>query len=249
MNRVGEIYTNNQGDRMIIEKYINYEDVLIRFMDYGNFVSVRYDNLVRGKVSNPYHRSVFGVGYLGEGKYKRTINGEISNIYSRWSKMIRRCYDENLHQKHPTYKDCSVYSQWHDFQNFAIWHEDNYYQIKGERMELDKDILVKGNKQYSPDTCIFVPHNINTLFVKANAIRGSYPIGVSWNKEKRKFESNYFNRGKRIKLGYFNSVDDAFNTYKEHKENLIKQIANDYKLNIPEKLYIAMMNYRVEITD
>ena len=66
--------------------------------------------------------------------------------------------------------DCSVYEGWHNFQNFAKWYEDNYYEIEEEQMHLDKDILVKGNKVYSPDTCVFVPETINGLFVKSNAI-------------------------------------------------------------------------------
>ena len=120
-------------------------------------------------------------------------------------------------------------------------------------MALDKDILVKGNKIYSPETCVFVPQNINTLFTKRNKVRGEYPIGVSFYKNTNKYlaQCNILINGKSQykKLGYYNNIEDAFNAYKESKEANIKQVADYYKDNIPNKLYEAMYNYEVEITD
>ena len=58
------------------------------------------------------------------------------------------------------------------------WIENNYYEIEGETMCLDKDILCKGNKIYSRDTCVFVPQRINSLFTKCDNARGDNPIGV-----------------------------------------------------------------------
>lgn len=246
---IKEIRYNNFGSKMIIENYNSYDDITVKFIDYGNLVHSRYDNFIRGKVKNPYDRSVKGVGYLGEGKYKVTENGKMTKTYQKWVAMIRRCYDEEFQGNLKSYKGCTVCDEWHNYQNFAAWYDENYYEIKNEKMSLDKDILIKGNKLYSPDTCIIVPQCINTLFVKSNTIRGNFPIGVSWNKEKKKYESNYFNRNKRIKLGYFNTIEEAFAIYKENKEGLIIHIANEYKEQIPHKLYNAMINYKVDITD
>ena len=86
--------------------------------------------------------------------------------------MLRRCYDEKLHKKYPTYIDCKVCEEWLNFQNFAKWYYNNYYEIENEKICLDKDILHKGNKIYSPDNCVFVPNNINVLFVKSDKSRG-----------------------------------------------------------------------------
>jgi hypothetical protein len=117
-------------------------------------------------------------------------------------------------------------------------------------MCLDKDILIKGNKVYSPETCIFIPSEINTLFVKNDVNRGEFPIGVTFNKENNNYLS-HCNNGHRkiIHLGTFNNIEDAFKVYKEYKEKIIKQIAEEYKSKIPEKIYNAMINYDVEITD
>ena len=167
--------------------------------------------------------------------------------------MLKRCYSGEYQKKEPTYKDCTVCKEWLNYSNFKKWYDDNYYEIDGEQMALDKDILVKGNKIYSPETCVFVPQNINNLFIKSNKIRGKYPIGVTFNKNKNKYQaycSMLINgKSQQKTLGYYNNIEEAFNAYKQFKEADIKQMADYYKENIPDKLYEAMYNYKVEITD
>lgn len=247
---VGEIRKNNFGNQMEIINFKNSKNIDILFLDDGYIChNKEYKDFLKGKIKSPYEKRTFGVGYLGEGKYKTRENDKKTKIYVTWKGILERCYNNNKQQVRPTYKDCSVCEEWHNFQNFAKWFEENYYEIAGERMALDKDILVKGNKIYSPETCVFVPRNINSLFTKSDAIRGNFPIGVSemypWG------YASYCNNGfkKHIHLGIFNTPEQAFNTYKQYKEKLIKEIADIYKDKIPQKLYDAMYKYEVEITD
>ena len=164
--------------------------------------------------------------------------------------MLRRCYNERELNKQPTYRGCSVCDEWHNFQNFAQWYTDNYYEIDGECMELDKDILHKGNKIYSPDNCVFVPQCINKLFIKCDKKRGLYPIGINYDKKYNKYNVSCNNGiGTRIGLGTYNTIEEGFKVYKNYKENYIKQIADEYKNKIPNRLYNAMYKYEVEITD
>ena len=121
-------------------------------------------------------------------------------------------------------------------------------------MQLDKDILKKGNKVYSPETCIFVPRRINSLFIKSDKARGRYPIGVTLRKDNGKYRSQcdvqYEEEPrKQIQLGQFDTPEEAFYAYKQFKENYIKEVADIYKPYIPEKLYEAMYRYEVEIDD
>lgn len=81
-------------------------------------------------------------------------------FYDKWITMLRRCYASEWHKKYPTYIGCSVCPEWRYFSKFRLWMELQNW--KG--MELDKDILVKGNRVYGPDTCCFIPSTINTLF-------------------------------------------------------------------------------------
>ena len=159
----------------------------------------------------------------------------------------------NIKLKKPTYKNVTVDKDFYCFQDYGAWREDNYYEVKDERMCLDKDILIKGNNIYSPDTCIFVPERINTLFIKSDAIRGDCPIGVTYRKDTNKYVAQCSIKtkegSKNKRLGSYNTPEEAFKAYKEFKEEYIKQVADEYKYYIPKELYEAMYRWEVEITD
>ena len=168
--------------------------------------------------------------------------------------MLRRCYNKKHHEKYSTYIDCEASKEFHNFQNFGEWDGDNFYQIEGEIMNLDKDILVKGNKIYSPDTCIYVPQRINKLFVKCNKSRGKYPIGTYLYRNGKYVAQCYLINPKtgksKIKhLGIYSTQEKAFEIYKYYKECNIKEVADYYKEQISDKLYNALYDYEVEIND
>ena len=254
INRTGEKGVNNFGSEMVIVEYRKWDDVDIYFPKYNwTFKHARYAKFKNGNIMCPYESRYYGVGYLGEGKYKVRENGKIHNYYKIWYNMLMRCYDPKFHKKESTYKDCEVEEHLLNFQHMGCWIEDNYYEVPGERMCLDKDILCKGNKMYSRDKCIFVPERINLLFTKSNKVRGDCPIGVRLTKS-----GNYQARcnngyGKSIHLGTYSTKEKAFKAYKEYKEKVIKEVIDSYEGRIPEpfysKLKVAMYNYKVEIDD
>ena len=262
INRIGEEnYTKKElgNYKMKIVEYNNAGDIWIEFQDkYKIKIHTTYKHFKDGGVKNPYHPDVYDIGYLGQGEYKAYIRSGVPTLaYSVWQHMLQRCYDSYWMNKHLTYIDCSVCKEWHNFQNFAKWFYENYYEVREERMHLDKDILYKDSKIYSSKTCIFVPQRINVLFTKSEKIRGKYPIGVSYHKNKDMLvaQCSIFNekigKKKPKHLGYFslNKPFQAFYCYKQFKENYIKQIADEYKDLIPKKLYDAMYRYEVEIND
>lgn len=164
--------------------------------------------------------------------------------------MIRRCYSKKDQLRNPTYSICTVCKEWQCYENFKKWFDENYYEIPNEKMCLDKDVLMKNNKKYSPQNCAFVPAEINGLFTKRQNDRGDYPIGVTYHKDKDTYEARCsIGNGKRKHLGYFNNPKEAFYKYKEFKEIYIKQVADKYKSWLPQKVYNAMYLYEVEITD
>ena len=255
VNRMGETNMSNQGYEMKIIEYNNAHDIIVEFQDeYKAKIHTQYSNFKNGEVKNPFYPSIYGIGYIGIGKYKIKENGKITKAYKCWNSMFQRCYEPYTINKYPTYIDCYVCELWHCFQNFAKWYEENMYECNDEYMELDKDILCKGNKIYSPETCIIVPHRINSLFTKSNTRRGEFPIGVCWHKTSNKFMTscsflNENGKKKKKNLGIYNTVEEAFLTYKNFKEKYIKEIADEYKDLIPQKLYEAMYKYEIEIND
>ena len=254
-DRVGEVSYTKYGTKATIIQYFGRNNIKIKFNDdFGYVCNTTYKRFKDGNIKNPYDRTVYGIGYIGVGKYKTQINGENTKAYNCWFNMFTRCYDnENRTKSHMRYIGCKVCEEWHNFQTFAKWFEENYYEIESENIQIDKDILFKGNKLYSPKTCCFVPESINKLFTKSNSSRGKYPIGVSQDKERDCFVAVCTNKyGKDIKerlYKRFKTFKEAFECYKSFKEKCCLQMAEYYKTIIASNVYDALVNYKVEITD
>ena len=248
-DRTGEETYNNFGSKMIITNYRNYKDIDVYFPEYNwTLKHARYGDFKKGNIKCPYEPRVFGIGCIGEGKYKASENGKNTKYYDYWNSMLRRCYGRKQNRD-GAYEGCVVKSNWHNFQNFAEWLDNHYYEVPNQKMCLDKDILHKGNKIYSDETCCFVPEKINTLFTKCDKSRGDCPIGVNYHKRYKIYEARCKNGEGSDYLGRFDNIYEAFYAYKVHKEKIIKQVADEYKEYIPQKLYHALYNYQVEITD
>lgn len=193
-----------------------------------------------------FKKSVHGVGFIGFGVHKTTIKNKATKSYITWKNMMYRCYGGKRLKMFPSYLNCFVCEEWHNFQNFAEWYSENYI----EGFHMDKDLLFKNNNVYSPNTCVFIPQEINKLFTKTDSKRGDLPIGVYFYKKESKFKAQLC-IGLKVRkfLGHFENCEDAFLEYKKHKEILIKQTAEKYKAVIENKAYLALLNYEVEITD
>ena len=226
-----------EGYRIRVIDFYKFDDVISEF-DNGYRVRGSMKEVIDGGICNPFHPTAFGVGYMGEGSY---TSKHIS--YTYWYSLIRRCYSVTELEKHPSYRSTVVCKEWHNFQNFGYWFEQNYI----EGWQLDKDILIRGSLIYSAENCCFVPQEINKLFTKRQNDRGDYPIGVS--KKGDKFLSQVSINGKRIHIGSFNTPEEAFQAYKQVKEAYIKEVADKWKDQIEPRVYQAMYNYKVEITD
>jgi len=156
----GETYESKNSGTYIIVNYINNRNITIKFLDTGSLMVVGSKRVYDGAMKDRMRPSIAGVGYVGIGDHSPTDSrNAVSREYNAWHHMIMRCYDVKLQIKIPTYTDCEVCDEWHNFQVFAEWFKDNY--IDG--YELDKDIKIKGNKLYSPSTCLFVSKLDNIL--------------------------------------------------------------------------------------
>lgn len=252
--RLGEEKYNKQGCLMKIVEYNGWDNVIVEFLDNQKTrIRTQYSNFLRGEVKNPYHPSVFGVGVVGV-KYPISIKSKCVKEYIAWKSILSRCYNDKYKESQPSYKNVICCNEWLSYENFYEWlHKQFNFKkwLNGKRWCVDKDILVKGNKIYSPETCCLVPENVNNLFVKKDKSRGNYPIGVT--KNGNKFQAGCANpfTNKTESLGKYPTSEKAFFAYKKRKEEIIKQVAQEeYENgNIIKLCYEAMMKYEVNIDD
>jgi len=155
---VGSVYQSLRYGPFEVVRDGGWDDVDIRFLSSGYTQGATRSQVKKGEVMDRMRQSICGVGFIGGTKYKAKNGSACNPQYTRWTHMLRRCYDAKTQMRTPTYIGCSVAKEWHNFQNFAKWCEENHF----DGADLDKDILVEGNKIYSPSTCKFVTHQENS---------------------------------------------------------------------------------------
>ena len=245
---VGKICKSNLSGNFKILKYNDKKNVEIQFINTSYEAVVELGHIRNGDVKDPYAPSVCGVGVSGN-KYPITVNGVKTKEYELWYNMLKRCYSDTYQKKYQTYEGCEVSDNFKSYEYFYEWcNQQIGFGNKG--FDLDKDLLVKGNKVYSEHSCVFLPTDVNKVLIKSDKIRGEHLIGVCWHKVRKAFMAQVGRgKGKQEHLGYYKTEIEAFNAYKTAKESFIKEQAEKWKDRIDLRAYEALMNYQVEITD
>lgn len=185
----------------------------------------------------------------------KRVTPDKKKLEQLWSNMNTRCYNDNYHEERPSYTECTICDEWLDEetgkQNFFDWCCENFYVIDGEdTVQLDKDILIKGNKVYSPDTCIFAPKKINDMFGgSSKKSDNDLPKGVSRSKKTGKYKPLVYVEGRQVNVGMYDTPEKAWEVYACHRKCAIIAMADKYKGLIPDALYQAMMNWEISIDD
>ena len=236
--KIGMMKPNSFGTNMKIIEVVSWQKVIIQFQDkYKYEKEIFFHNFNRGTVKNPYDPIIQGRGYLGVGGYKsRDERNKITNQYNAWSNMLR-CYSEKHRYLFEAYPACEICDEWCDFQVFAKWFDENFYNIDG-RLHVDKDVLVRNNKIYSPETCLLLPQRINMIFMEKTKSTDKDLPNAIWRGVKE-FKVAY--NGKS--LGVFKTLDDAIAAHDTAKRQHIKQVAEEYKNKISEKVYKALLDW------
>lgn len=235
----GDKFFNTQGSEFIILENTGWNKVLIKFSDCAGFETITSrQKVLNGSINNPYHRSVYGVGYLGVGGYKTGANGRNFKVSRVWNNILYRCYSEKSSETLPTYNDCAVHPDWHNFQVFAKWYEDNYV----DGFELDKDLKIIGNRVYSENACTFVPAAINALLNACSKSRGDLPVGVTAERD-CKYRARINMKGKSVSIGMFLSIEEASAAYCAAKNKYVSDMAEEYKDVIHPDVYKNLKNY------
>lgn len=236
--KIGDKFTNKQGLSAVVLWYNSCTDVGIRFIDTGSIRVAAANALRSGEFKDYMSASLYGIGVVGIGDYCVYKEGNHMTAYKVWEGMLRRCYKGDKGRE--SYADCTVCDEWLNYQTFCKWFYKHY--ITG--YHLDKDILVKGSRVYSPTTCRFIPSSINVM-VSKNKV-GKYKIGAKpCGVLKKSFKCSILEDNKMRYIGSFPSEDEASEAYKKERLKYVKGVAFDYYTNglICEEIYDALLRY------
>lgn len=180
----------------------------------------RFRSIPANATSYKRRRLLYGVG-VNDADYQvapKTEHGTaICPYYSAWHSMLTRCYSPKFLERYPTYQGCTVCPEWLTFSNFRRWMEGQNW--KGR--QLDKDILIPGNKEYAPDRCIFIDQALNKLLTLRGRARGKWPLGVTC--QQGRFVAQ-LNNGRSSKyLGRFDTPEKAEACYLAAKSAYVNQ--------------------------
>ena len=246
---LNKTYTNKQGLNYKIVHYNTYYDIIVMF-DSGYIKSATMKEVKRNAIKDKLSPSVYGVGIVGI-RYNTKVDGKHTTEYGTWKNMLRRCYSEKGRHKFQSYDDCTVSENFKKYSYFYEWVNKqvgfNSVDDMGNIFQLDKDLLSKGNKIYSETTCVFLPLEINIALAIKDSKHKKFHVGV--RKNRNKYEVICCINSKSTYLGLFNTEIEAFNAYKQAKENYLKELADKWKGKIDDRAYEALMSYQVEITD
>ena len=239
--KVGDVFEANGGGFVEVVSLIGSRHVEVRSLNEGGGVYKANKTSIKNSTArNPYKSTVYGVGYLGVGKHEAVENGKITKAYSIWSGVLARCYSEEAKEVFTSYIGCIISEEWKNFQNFAEWYknqvgcQDDYH--------IDKDILVKGNKVYSAETCCLVPPEINILFKEYKNKKSGLPVGVFKHRNGR-FKSVVKIDGKELFIGAYDTVEEARKAYLSVKSVYVKLKVMKYKGKISDVAYDRIYNY------
>lgn len=205
-----------------------------------NTESIRYSQRKSSNLA-----TVFNLGYMGVGSYSSYNSYK---IYQCWCDMFKRCYCTKFLVNNPTYIDCSVDPKWHNFQNFAAWYEKNWKPWMDSKWHLDKDILIPGNKVYGPDTCCFIPREINFLFTSVRGSKSGLPRGVQKRNGKFIVETKRLPNKKKTYLkpeSPFKNAEETHEAWKEYKTNYIRRLTEEYREKLDFNVYNTLIKFKL----
>lgn len=220
--KIGDRFRNNKGNWAEVIDPVKWDNIIVKFDNTNTVKSFQSDNLKRGIFFDPFDKTYWDFGYLGEGIYSGKRD---KDIFNTWMHMIERCYNV----KSKPYKQyggigVTVCNEWANFQTFTEWFVKN----KIQDYHLDKDLLYLGNKVYSPETCIFIPPSVNSLFTGSGDLKN---MGVHPTKNKLKYSATVNNKDHGGYLGVFDTWVDAKKAYLDRKLIIVKKLTDTYELD------------------
>lgn len=245
-NSVGNIFPTNAGGNILVLEYLNYLNVKVRFIDSGFECITTMTQILKGTVKDRSVPTVYGVGILGD-LYPSKVNGCTLLEYNTWCAMLYRCYSPKYQASQTSYSGCSVSENFKHYPYFYEWCH-NQIGFGNPQWDLDKDLLFKGNKVYSEDTCVFLPPEINQALITRPPKDKPYLIGTHMTANGR-YQAQYNVGGIKTHIGIYDNIVEAFLAYKQAKEQYLQHLAYLWEAYIDPRAFEALLHYKVDIND
>lgn len=254
--KIGDTFKTNEGcEFVILDKSMFDNYWTIQFLDKHKHIRVAEPTpILKGQIKNPFHPSVYGIGYNGFNDLKEeqftathVVNGKrvFTQEYEAWRGMFKRSYCSKTHTRQPTYIGCSVDERWHNFQVFAEWYVNQPGYT--ERWDIDKDLLIKNNKVYSEESCLLLPRPINALLTLADYVGDRFlPRGI-YIRESGKYRVELGNDGPNRITKTVTSIKEAIVLRNAYTQQRIAEIADKYNDVIPEHTMLKIKERLLEI--
>ncbi len=251
---VGDTRTNNNGNKFTVLEYYDANNVVIQW-PCGATDSVTSGNIVAGSVRYYNERTVNGVGFLGYGRFvhglRKVPDGKFAipkQLHRHWRHMLSRATGNTRPAR---YCDAQVCEDWHNLQNFLEWAilQEGYNCVEdnGKSWHLDKDIVVRGNKLYSPETCVFVPNEINTFFsdkdIGTTGKRGVNHIQPASAGAQDGYVARCHVGSIREYLGYYDTPEQAHAAYFARKLSAARALADKWHGSVDVRVIRALRNF------
>jgi hypothetical protein len=260
--KVGDVMRSSSCNNFTVISVDNSNSILVQFNDDFKYeCRASTSTLKNGHVKNPYFGRLFGVGYLGVGKYQSRL-GPASEGYANtqeymsWVNMLSRCYYDkstNRIKGYSSYDDTTVDKSWHNFQTFAEWFCEEKKRVMSImpliNYALDKDILSTNARVYSSSTCCLIPTEIN-IAVKSLSTRFKDDKLCTLNLNKNKRYSIKFKIGRKsIIIENADTAKECMEFYLKYKEGYVHDLANKYKSVLTPNVYATLMSYKLPKRD
>lgn len=234
----GKIFPSNNFGDFKVTGYTGADAVTIEFLSTGYQTVVSTSTIRKGSIKDRLAPSVYGIGVVGE-DVRSDKEGVAERPYTVWRGMLQRCYGETTQLKQPTYAGCTVEKSFLYYPTFKAWLiKQPYY----DSLELDKDLLVKGNKVYSPDTCTMLPDEINSALASISQYGCCSLIRYSRRTNCYELDLTHIQQGLEE---LYNTYKEAFSAYKVFKENQLQVLAEKWKNYISPEAYRALISYSI----
>lgn len=241
--KVGQIFRNNRRELAEVLEIESAVKVKVKFLKTGWETVFTGNSLKKGSFVDRFSPFLFGVGYLGNEGYEK-------DSYSRWAGILERCLvsDENFC---PAYQESELDEIWYNYSEFKLWFfsQPILSKLKVADLHVDKDLLVQGNKNYSPELCCLIPKQLNSAIVIRNTSNTGLP-GVSHRNDypgTYRASSSAIVDGRRRTKYLLSSKDplECFYAYKEFKEAYFKDLAEKWKEILDNNQYEALYNRKI----